>query len=253
MLSKKRGQVTLFVILGILLLAAITAVTYFKGSAVKEKILGTTKASVYPENVQIVREVLEDCYLFTAHEAVKLLGLQGGYIFPLEKSSMEIDGNLINLAYDKTLNVPTTDIMAQELQEYMDIMFPLCPDYEAFEDLNIEAGEPKTKVTINNDKVNLETTYMLQLISGQDTFQVSEPYTATSTTRLNTLQELEKKIAEESAKKPGIIDPELLLTFGLPIDIVPYDENTAIYIVRDPESQLPIEEEEFTYIFATRK
>lgn len=252
MLKEKRGQVTLFVVLGILILAAVGAVTYFKGGVMKEKILGTTKASVYPENVQLVRDELEDCYLFTAHEAVKLLGLQGGYIFPLEKSSMEIDGNLISLAYDGK-DVPITDAMARELQEYMDIMFPLCPNYEAYENLNIEAGDSKTKATIRNDKIDFETTYILQLVSGQDTFQISEPYKATSNTRLNKLQETEKKIAEEAAKRPGVIDPEFLLSFELPIDVVPYDENTAIYIIRDPESKLPIEEEEFTYIFATRK
>ena len=78
---EKRGQVTLFIILGIFILVAAGTAFYYKGEFLKDRLLSVTKAAVFPENVQLLKDELSSCYLVTAQEGLILLGRQGGYIY----------------------------------------------------------------------------------------------------------------------------------------------------------------------------
>jgi len=249
---EKRGQVTLFIILGIFILVAAGTAFYYKGEFLKDRLLSVTKAAVFPENVQLLKDELSSCYLVTAQEGLVLLGRQGGYIFPPE-GSLETGANVISYAYDKKARVPSLQAMAGELQEYMDLMLPLCPNFDAYSNLNVEEGAPRTSVSITEDKVKFMTRYAVSMMSGNDTFRISEPYTATMDVKLSKLQDATEKIAMKVAQKPDTIDPEYLLTLGLPVDIIPYDRDTAVYLLQDPQSKLPIGGEPFIYMFATRK
>jgi len=144
--------------------------------------------------------------------------------------------------------------MKQELQDYMEIVLPLCPDYETHEEqFVLETGTPKSTVIIKNDKVTFETAYVVSATKGEDTYTISQPYTTTFDVSLNTLHDAVEKIVGEVAKNPETIDPEFLLTLDMPIDIVPYDEDTMVYLLEDIDTETLIGGETYLYMFATRK
>ena len=248
----KRGQVTLFIILGILIVAVAGAAFYYKGEFLKSSLLSITKAEVFPENIQLLKDEVSSCYLKTAQEGLVLLGRQGGYIFPPE-GSLETGANIISYAYDKKPNVPSLQTMAGELQEYVDLMLPLCLDFELYSNLNVDESTPKTVVSISEDNVKFSTNYPLLLTSGNDTFKISEPYSTTMDVKLGMLHDATAKIITKVAQKPDTVDPEYLLTLGMPISVVPYDKDTTVYLLRDAESKLPIGDEPLVYMFATKK
>ncbi|MFH1332618.1 MAG: hypothetical protein ABIH53_00050, partial [archaeon] len=184
---QKRGQVTLFIILGILLVVVIVVATYYKGDVLKEALLSTTKVTTFPEDVELLKDEISDCHLMVAQDGLELLGEQGGYIFPPEDSLVTED-RVIAYSYDGKAQVPSIATMQQELQDYMEIILPLCPDYETYEEqFVLETGASSSTVTVKKDKVTFETTYPISATKGEDIYKISEPYTATFDVRLNTL------------------------------------------------------------------
>jgi hypothetical protein len=87
----KRGQITIFIVLGIVIVAAIFLALYFKGQVSDElgKAQLAAKAGL-PADVATVWDEIYDCAVLTAEEAIMLIGEQGGYMLPLE-SALEAD------------------------------------------------------------------------------------------------------------------------------------------------------------------
>ncbi|GIU69725.1 MAG: hypothetical protein KatS3mg002_0961 [Candidatus Woesearchaeota archaeon] len=79
-MNEKRGQIALFIILGIVLMLIIGLVIYisYKGKS-SEAIPGRTTVSERFEPIQLF---VEDCIASVAREAIEKLGKHGGYIDP---------------------------------------------------------------------------------------------------------------------------------------------------------------------------
>lgn len=74
----KKGQITIFIIIGILI---VSALTYFisvktKTSSIEE----TPQIEDVPEELQPVNAYVQGCIILTAKQGLKILGMQGGYI-----------------------------------------------------------------------------------------------------------------------------------------------------------------------------
>src|SRR3989344_3686160 len=104
----KRGQVTVFIIVGIILLALV-ATTYFLFS----KTLPQEQA--LPLETDKITGLVEDCLVSTAEKGIISLGRQGGYfILPSEATTTLRD----NVPYYKTgesILLPPAETLAAEL------------------------------------------------------------------------------------------------------------------------------------------
>ena len=80
----KRGQVTVFIILGILILFLSAGILYVSRIVVKEKI-GTEEEpviAVVPQVFQPLQTYTENCLTQIGMQGLRILGEQGGYIYP---------------------------------------------------------------------------------------------------------------------------------------------------------------------------
>ena len=81
---EKRAQVTLFVIIGLLLLAVVSLILFnLNNLKVKSEIVETTKL---PSDVEVIRQDIELCFKEAGENALILIGLQGGYAISPIKS-----------------------------------------------------------------------------------------------------------------------------------------------------------------------
>ena len=71
---KKRGQITVFIIIGLLVLLTYFVLTYYKKSTIEETEL------IMPELIP-VQQFVETCTQNIAEEAIDLIGINGGYIY----------------------------------------------------------------------------------------------------------------------------------------------------------------------------
>jgi hypothetical protein len=82
--SSKKGQVTIFIIVGIVLLFAFAGIMYFTKSVTKDKLTaeGDPVLSAVPAEFQSISTYTESCVSQYAKKGLVILGQQGGYIYP---------------------------------------------------------------------------------------------------------------------------------------------------------------------------
>ena len=79
-----KGQVTVFIILGILLLGIFGLFLYFTGTTIEQEVTSASRDIVedVPSEFIAIQSYTESCIESTATEALIILGQQGGHLFP---------------------------------------------------------------------------------------------------------------------------------------------------------------------------
>jgi hypothetical protein len=162
----KRGQVTVFVILGIVILAAVFFVFYFLGDNLVER----TNQKVDIE-VQPLKTYVQDCLEKISEEALDLIGRQGGVTDPVNYRLY--DGDKVNylchtpldLALCNNLYPDLKGNIITEVNEYVELRLKQCVDISLFEDAGykIEEGEIKVNTEIFYEKTVIEVEYPLTI------------------------------------------------------------------------------------------
>ncbi len=155
---KKRGQVTLFIIIGILIVASVILVLYLRG----QLFFGP----VTPENLNTkmipIRDHVIKCMQEVSPQYIEKIGLQGGYLStPTDTYRMWNNETVSYLCYN-VKNQPncynrmlTKAHMEQELQDALNLGLSQCIDMSKFQGkgYDIVWGTRKTSVEIGDDKI----------------------------------------------------------------------------------------------------
>ncbi|MBU2576451.1 MAG: hypothetical protein KKF50_01895 [Nanoarchaeota archaeon] len=177
----KRGQVTIFIIVAILIVGAIIGYFFLRGSFIGESI---------PQELEPAYDYYISCLASTAEEGIHLLGEQGGYIevptfepgsayMPFSSQLdflgqpvpywMYVSGN--NLLKEQ---IPTKSSMATELEKYVEERIEDC-DFTEFElmgyDVYVDAGS--VEVDINKMDVELKVKSKVTLFKGEQSAVIS--------------------------------------------------------------------------------
>ena len=76
-MNSKRGQITVFIIIGLIILFSTAIFFYFKQAKVEEEVGAGAKV---PYEIQPVETYVTDCIETIAQEAVLKVGRTGGYL-----------------------------------------------------------------------------------------------------------------------------------------------------------------------------
>ena len=179
---KKRGQVTLFIILGILIVAAVILVLYLKG----QLFFGP----VTPDNLNTkmipIKEHIIKCTQEVSPQFIEKIGLQGGYLStPTDTYRMWDNETVSYLCYNIKKQptcynrMLTKAHMEQELQNALDLGLSQCIDMSKFEGKGYEIfyGPRKTNVEIGDDKI-IVTVKMPITIKKEDVSVKEEEFSA---------------------------------------------------------------------------
>jgi len=121
-LQDKKGQITIFIIIGIVLLLAVMLIIFLS------KELARVPSEVVPLENVAVDSLISTCLERTGEDALDLLGLQGGYIEVPE----EISGNgyvhlrlspahvLPYWAYGESLNIQSLTVIKERIDRYIE-------------------------------------------------------------------------------------------------------------------------------------
>ena len=199
----KRGQVTIFVVIGLIMLISVSLFLYFRYSAYSGAEL------VQPEIVP-VKNFVESCIGAVARNGISILGLNGGYItFPeeIENDPLSYLSSGPSAAfknpywwYKGISRIPSLEDMQGQLDAYIISEMPNCiADFgELQKDYNIEAGkkiEAETEFTDNDVRVVM--TYPLTIKSKTNDTQIKlSKHAVQVPVRLKKTYELAKLIME---------------------------------------------------------
>ncbi len=167
---KKKGQVTIFIIIGIVILAGVAMYLYIKQQKVIEEEITVTET--VPQEFLPIKNYVQECQRRAAREAIVRLGLQGGYIYlpdkinfnPLSYIEIVPDGFLkLPLWYYKGENrVPTIEDMQSQIGRYVSFNTENCvKGFADFEDKYeiVKLDNVSTKAVLGERGVILTTTY----------------------------------------------------------------------------------------------
>lgn len=248
-----KGQTTIFVALGIMILASV-AIGYYMMSSVNESAADaeTKIASKLPADVAEVRKAISECVQYSLEDAISQAGLFGGYT-EARTDALFTNRDFVNYAFSngrKTL--PSLQQVQNNIAEYMAGTIPTCVDTEN-EKFKITLPNPTATVEISDRKVFADVDYKVLLKSGDSSFTLAEPFKVESSARLKALYDAASKIADRAAESPDKINVDYLLTLGEEVDVIPFDEKNIIY--RIPDKSVALQSENgnvnLVMIFAT--
>ena len=251
----KRGQVTIFLVVGIVILALFAGIMYFT-SYVRQNQLDDD-ATLHPLAARVrpqITSFVESCIEETAVPGIYLLGIQGGIIYPDDPTKILVTENaLINYGYLNGVNQLSVEKMEQQLDKFIEENLAFCLDnFISFSEQAIvvmEQGGLQSKTKITSNDVLLELTYPLKVTLGKDQLEI-ETFQERIPLGVRKIVDEAEKIITFHQQNPGSIDTSALTSLNSFVSIFPFDEVTTIYSL-SAEPAL-IDEASFTFMFAIR-
>ena len=164
----KRGQVTLFVIIAILIIGAVAVFMLFRSGTVRTPISSEQAQKIVASQVAPVRDHVEGCMEIVVIKTLNTLGRQGGYVLPrggrFSMPTVMADAPFISYAlfYDPSrgyLNqLPSVEEEKNELAAFLgaNLDFVTCiDDFSQFKkDVDVSAGN----LTIDRENLDIGET-----------------------------------------------------------------------------------------------
>ena len=169
----KKGQITAFVIIGLVLL--FSAGIYFY---LQEKTTFFTPKELVPKELAPIQQLVEQCSKTLTEDAAFRASMQGGYVeIPedvADDKSRYIDSGLkIPLWYTQGENImPSLEDMQNDIANYVQLNLNSCVNnFSQFsQQYNIkELGQPEAQTVINDNAINTKITYPLEVTNKQST------------------------------------------------------------------------------------
>lgn len=206
----KRGQITIFVMIGIIIVIGIFFYVYLK-----HRTTIFTPEAIVPEDVVPVQQLVQNCLHETAKDAIVRLGLQSGFItIPpdidrMPSSYMAIDKfGLLKKpywTYRGQERIPSIDYIRYQIKEYVQDNLAACVnEFKDFRtQFRIVAGEPKVTLELGEKSVIVEADFPIEIWDlKQRKITDIKKFKAEVQVRLLAVYELARKImqAQKEAK-----------------------------------------------------
>ena len=244
----KRGQVTIFLVIGIVILILAGLFFYLFGRLTEAPLeIEEEEAVKYLGVSGAVQSFVEKCIKDTLDPAVYLLAAQGGVIYPKEDSLILLtDHGLINYAWMNGVNSISREKMEEDLATYVEENIDFClGSFETFEKQNIlvtpNYEEINAEIIIQELTIRSKLVLPLQLILSSGDEQSIDTFSIQQASSLGLIVE-----TIENLQFPDL-SPDTL--FSLPYNpmVMPFDESVIIYSLSENEPDEPL-----NFLFAVR-
>jgi hypothetical protein len=223
---KKRGQVTIFVIIAILIVAGIITIFIFR-----DKI--NFKSSVVPNELLPITSQIQNCVETTLQDGAKLAGLQGGYIIP-PNNALETNFSYIAYGYFQGQNVLASKTKIEnEIARYIELTLPFCFDDSLFTNYKINTGNSKANIEIEDYKIKVVVNYPLTISREETAWRIDKEYSSEYMIKLGNMHSVAQDIIKKEMQQPGTIDFTYINSFNYDISILNEGDNILVYSITD--------------------
>lgn len=241
----KRGQVTIFVIIALLIVVGI--VLFFTLSKNNKTI---ESQEDYPEEILEVKNFVQNCLIETSENALIEVGSTGGYFSTLNYEYLS-NGIPFYLKNNQNL-IPTRDFIESELEYYIDNELFYCTIgmYQQFPELTFEEGEVISNVQIEDSELEVSLSYDLTITKEETSYQIKK-YETTINSNLDKILYVANEVVSMHTEDPENIQLTALYDLGqqseIYIDLIDY-ENHLLYSLTDYNTE--INNGTYTWYFA---
>lgn len=153
----ERGQVTIFIIVAVVVIAAVALFFTSRGTLRGDQ--------TYSPEVASITNFVDECLYDVSEEVIYKVGQGGGYYSsPVKSTKTGITYYLIgNVSY-----VPSKEDIENEISKSVSRNLIIClEDFESFPEYEISNGKIITKTRIESERVSVDVNYPLTIIKGE--------------------------------------------------------------------------------------
>ncbi|MBD3313576.1 hypothetical protein GF345_03975 [Candidatus Woesearchaeota archaeon] len=247
-MAEKRGQVTAFIILGVVILFLVLLIIY---------LLSEEQESIFEETaeVQSLRLFIGDCVNKVVEEGAYLVASQGGYYDP-PMPFKEMEG--LGIPYYHYLGaqrIPEIEEVELELSRYIQDNLPLCVgNFSDFPGFELEAGYPKAESDIIDGEIFVSVNYPVSARKDKSLFKLNSFSRRINLDLRKEYDAMRKIMDEQNIRKPYIPVGFITQTAyrnNLTYEIIqfPGSEDQVVVSLKSKGSGL---EDELVYSFALK-
>ena len=239
---EKRGQLSIFLLLILVLLIAAAFVLYFNPEEVTD-VKKTTESSF---DIAPIRVYFDACIDSIAQDSLILFGLQSGNM-----GAYDADGDAVFLVFPYYKNgenvAPLINVLENDYSSYLEKHLPSCTQNTDFPGYDIKLGKVNVDASFQENVVFLEIDYPLTISSKSSKTEIRR-FDRTYPVRMGHIYSLANSIVDKFVKNPDEIEYSYLMQFEEnEFTIIPYSENYFMMSIKDSKSELKSRKYNFVF------
>lgn len=246
----KRGQVSLYVIIGILILLITGSILYLKSYTFQSLFQKQAQEiASLPPQVQEIQHFVESCIQQVGTDSVYYTGQFGGYFEPPPNSFQ----GLIPYYFNANKNfVPPITTLERALSRFVDENVQACTkNFTTFTQFTIRQQKPKTNAIISADKIVYTVHYPLEIKKENSLFHLTDFTNVAVPMRIGTMHNISAALIAKTAENPTGLCITCLINLGIDHDIKTqahsYNQKTFLVTLTDAHDPKTIP---YDYTFA---
>lgn len=243
---QKKSQVTIFVILGIIIIFILALIFSLKYDILSNYF--EQKNTNVPEQIIPIDNFVKNCIKETSYDALYLIGKQGGY-FIVPKLATET--NIPYYLYQNKDYIPSREVVQSQISSYLNEELFFCTksfvDFPAFQ---VAQKDVSTNSMINNNEVIININYPINIKKGELTFNLKEFNNIKLPIRLGVIYNVTNEIEKLNDKNSICISCIVALGIqnDLNIELIHYKNDEVIFYIKDNKSIIYNNPYEFRFI-----
>lgn len=245
--KRKLGQVSIFILLLVIIVAGIAIVFVFRNNSTLSKATGSNTDSA---EIGEINNMVEDCVKQRAIDGIRIVGLQGGYV---NLPQNYLATNITNIAYGYYMGkntLATKPEIETEISDYVEKSVPYCIESE-FNNFNITKQKPKVTTKISPDFVSISVIMPISAIKESQAFTLDKVHNNVISVRLGKMIDVANKIIDQEIEEPNYIPLSYLDGVDYNVLVMPSD-NDLIYAIVDASNNSKNEIVPYSFLFANR-
>jgi len=238
----KKSQIAVFIIIGIVILAAVLFFLYFRQ-------ISASSERVSPIDTAPFDSFVSSCLDSTSKDAVVYVGQHGGF-FELPTGSDEILKLPYYLKEDK-LSWPSKNQVENELAKYVDSELRFClENFRSFKGVAVDFDASKTTSLVYDRKIIFSTDFPITIKQGSATAKLDK-FNSEVNTKLGTIINVTDSYMQIQKNDTSTICISCLLDLvnknNLSINLGNVENSTFVFTITDKE--IPRESNKYEYSF----
>jgi len=240
MVRERKGQVSIFVIVGIFLVAIILVFFLINNSPPK---------NIQDNKINQFKSTIQECVNKVSEESIYNIGQTGGYYELPNKV------NLSHVSYhffiDRSL-IPSIEKISDEMAKYVNELLPFC--IKKFNNnFDISYGKIDTTVKIKEESVNFNINFPLSISYGDETVQYNN-FKYSKEMRFLLIYDIAKTINDYQVEEPRSTClscvGDMISFYNVSIFINDFNEEDTLFTIYDPYS--PVKGKPYTFFFLNK-
>jgi hypothetical protein len=231
----KRGQVTVFIIVGMVILLAVSLMFLFnsilEGDSVETDSVESQGAAFVGNAVQMY---VESCIEQVGDDAITFVAEHGGY-YDLPQFSYK---DLPYYLYENRNTIISKNELQHQLSNYMSDEFFFCiQNFDVFEsEYDIEQGDVTTETTVSKEHVVFDVTFPLVVNQGAITREMTS-FSRSLRSQIGTVHSLITDFMQHQEDDPETLClgclKDIVEPHDMRVEILPFEEGEMIFTFYD--------------------